>query len=398
MDILLAFVVLITLAMTPISFVVFLIQKFRKKPNSKKWGIAALVCLVLFIVSVFLMPTCEHEWMDATCELPKTCSLCEMTEGEALGHSWSEATCDTSKICSVCKAEEGEALGHDWVEASCETAKHCSRCELIEGEALGHKWMEATCTEAKRCTVCLVTEGEARGHDYSEMEIMKKATCTETGYAEGVCAACGETTGQEIAMKEHKMGKAAVTLKATCTAEGAKEQKCSVCDYTVTEVITATGHTESEWKVTEKATYSDKGTRAILCTKCDEVLKSEEYELNDEEKEAAFKKMCEKVKYDTLARYPSDYLLKPIMYKGKVVQVMEDGNDYVLRVNVTKGSYGIYRDTVWVEYTRNSTDSGRILEDDIITFYGYGADVISYETVMGATVTIPAVLAVYIDY
>ena len=398
METLLAFIVLITLALTPITFVVFLVQKIRKKPNGKKWGFISLVSLVVFFASAIFMPTCEHEWVDATCDTPKTCSLCEATEGEVLGHSWSGATCVTPMVCSVCGAEDGAALGHDMVNASCEEPKHCSRCELTEGEPLGHTWADATCKEAKKCTVCKATEGEALGHDFSKMTVVQKATCTENGSAEGICARCGENTTQEIAMVDHKMSKWTTTLKATCEEDGSKEQKCSVCGYTNTEVIPATGHKESEWKTINKATYYDKGTRGIVCTTCKKELKTEEYELTEKEKESAFKKMCEKVKYDTLARYPSDYLLKPIMYKGEVVQVVEKDDSYVLRVNVTKGSYGIWRDTVWVEYTKKSTDKGRILEDDIITFYGYGADTISYETVMGSTVTIPAVLAMYIDY
>ncbi len=31
--------------------------------------------------------SCEHEWVDATCTAPKTCTLCGETEGEALGHT-----------------------------------------------------------------------------------------------------------------------------------------------------------------------------------------------------------------------------------------------------------------------------------------------------------------------
>ena len=33
----------------------------------------------------------EHSWTEATCTMPKTCTVCGETEGEALGHQWSEA-------------------------------------------------------------------------------------------------------------------------------------------------------------------------------------------------------------------------------------------------------------------------------------------------------------------
>ncbi len=66
---------------------------------------------------------CEHNWVDATCAAPKTCSVCGATEGDALDHTWVDATCTASKTCSVCGATEGDALGHDYV------AGVCSRCE-----------------------------------------------------------------------------------------------------------------------------------------------------------------------------------------------------------------------------------------------------------------------------
>ena len=36
----------------------------------------------------------KHEWLEATCTTPKTCSACGETEGEALdGHEWKAVTC-----------------------------------------------------------------------------------------------------------------------------------------------------------------------------------------------------------------------------------------------------------------------------------------------------------------
>ena len=49
-----------------------------------------------------------HDWVEATCTEPKTCSRCGETEGEPLGHNWIEATYETPKTCSRCGATEGE--------------------------------------------------------------------------------------------------------------------------------------------------------------------------------------------------------------------------------------------------------------------------------------------------
>ena len=86
------------------------------------------------------------------------------TESDALCHNWKDADCDTPKTCTGCGTTEGDALGHDWTDADCDTPKTCNRCGETEGEALGHSWNDATCTDPKTCSVCGETEGEALGH------------------------------------------------------------------------------------------------------------------------------------------------------------------------------------------------------------------------------------------
>lgn len=68
---------------------------------------------------------CEHQWSDATCTAPKTCSVCGATEGEANGHSWVDATCIAPKTCSACGETEGEA---DADAHSCGEDGICTLC------------------------------------------------------------------------------------------------------------------------------------------------------------------------------------------------------------------------------------------------------------------------------
>lgn len=103
---------------------------------------------------------CSHEWADASCDAPSTCTKCGKTEGEALGHTWVDASCTDAKSCSRCGAVDGEPLGHDWTEADCENAAVCRRCALTEGEALGHDWQDASTEAPKTCAHCGLTEGE----------------------------------------------------------------------------------------------------------------------------------------------------------------------------------------------------------------------------------------------
>jgi thiol-disulfide isomerase/thioredoxin len=62
----------------------------------------------------------------ADCLLPKTCSVCGATEGEALGHNWKEADCTRPKTCLSCGITEGELGNHNYVN------KTCTNCGVSE--------------------------------------------------------------------------------------------------------------------------------------------------------------------------------------------------------------------------------------------------------------------------
>ncbi len=157
---------------------------------NKKTYLSALCVLVLLIALSAVMTgcSCKHEWKDATCDTPKTCTKCNEAEGEALSHKWADATCETAKTCSLCQKTEGNALGHKWADATCETAKTCSVCNKTEGSALGHKWADATCETAKTCSNCKKTEGEALGHKWIDA----------TTEAPKTCSVCSKTEGDRI--------------------------------------------------------------------------------------------------------------------------------------------------------------------------------------------------------
>lgn len=55
---------------------------------------------------------------------------CGITEGEPLGHAWVEATCQAPRTCSVCEATEGEKAPHYYDENGDCTVCHARRIEL----------------------------------------------------------------------------------------------------------------------------------------------------------------------------------------------------------------------------------------------------------------------------
>ena len=127
-----------------------------------------------------------HAYKNATCENPKTCTLCGEMVGGPLGHIWSIATCTSPKTCDTCKKTEGTALGHAWRTATCTSPKTCDTCKKTEGTALGHVWCAATCTSPRTCDTCKKTEGTALKHTYSD----------------GKCSVCG---AKDSSVSEVKM-------------------------------------------------------------------------------------------------------------------------------------------------------------------------------------------------
>lgn len=224
-----------------------------------------------------------------------------------------------------------------------------------------HEWNEATCNQPQVCVLCGKTKGDALGHDFIFSKVTKEASCQEEGVNLYICSRCGETKEELIAKKDHVEG----------------------------QVVT-----------TKPASYNQSGTYSYYCKNCHEVYKTERFELSAAEKKKAFKEACNRYSYDSLARRPDTYKGLNVKLAGKVIQVMEQGNDVQLRVDITqeKASYSstyFYDDTILVTYTK--TTSERILEGDIVALYGVMAGNYTYTTVLGASLTVPLMNAKYID-
>lgn len=131
----------------------------------------------------------------------------------------------------------------------------------------------------------------------------------------------------------------------------------------------------------------------------DKVIKAEEEEkAKKEAEELAAKEAKEKAGYETgitfddLARTPDDFLSEKVKFSGKVVQVVEGSGFNALRFAINKD----YDKMIYCEYSKDIVTS-RILEDDIITIYGYSLGLKSYQSTMGATITIPNISVDKID-
>lgn len=120
--------------------------------------------------------------------------------------------------------------------------------------------------------------------------------------------------------------------------------------------------------------------------------------MKEKEKEAKDAEEQEKARYNTgitydqLARTPDDYKGEKVKFKGEVVQIMEGDGEVTMRFAVN----GDYDKMILAAYD-SSIVSSRVLENDKITIYGISAGLYTYESTMGASITIPSVLIDKID-
>lgn len=196
-----------------------------------KWGYA--VAAVVIVALLFASHTiCFHDWRDATCTVPRTCSICGRTDGDPLGHDWQDATCSEPKTCKRCGEKEGDPLGHQ---------------------------VDSWTTD-------------------------KEASCTEEGSASGKCVRCGKAQTKSLPRVSHTYGDWVVDTPATCVQKGSQTHACSVCGYSETQEIPLADHTEGEWEVAAAPTISKSGTvtpgeKTLTCSVCGKILKTEKIDL-----------------------------------------------------------------------------------------------------------------------
>ena len=98
---------------------------------------------------------------------------------------------------------------------------------------------------------------------------------------------------------------------------------------------------------------------------------------------------CQNYSYKEIFRNSENYIGKYAVFTGEVIQVMDNKEFYDVRINVTKDEYGYYEDTMYASIPK-SYFQGRILEDDIITIYGRLSELMTYQSIFGADITIPS--------
>lgn len=306
-----------------------------------------------------------HNFKEATCTAPKTCTDCGATEGEALGHYYLPATCLSPSKCFRCGDEVGDVGSHDYIEATCTTPKTCRYCNEVVGTANGHNYerkaKKATCKEAgaiyDECSVCkdvqIIQTEDKLPHELVHHD-GKPAECIKTGYeAYDTCKNCDYTTYKELPILMHNYVETVVP--PTCESNGYTLHSCTRCQNSYrTNEKAKLPHKESDWIISEPATCVDSGKEIIECEVCHTITNEREIEAlgHDIIKHEALEATCENIghyAYQTCSR--CDYTT----YE----EIPALGHDYyIVIINPTKqqDGYTIHRCNRCSEsYTDNYT-------------------------------------------
>ena len=97
--------------------------------------------------------------------------------------------------------------------------------------------------------------------------------------------------------------------------------------------------------------------------------------------------MSDNATFDDLARYPDRHKGNYWHTKGEIIQSQQDGTFFAFRINVTENRYGNWEDTVYAVWEQQGNT--RFLEDDIIEFVAILGGLHTYESILGASITLP---------
>lgn len=125
------------------------------------------------------------------------------------------------------------------------------------------------------------------------------------------------------------------------------------------------------------------------------------YDLSDDAvtmSEDDYKSACVEISYKDLARNAEDIVGKKLEFTGEIQQVVYDSqngaSEYL--ISVTQDEYGFWSDNVYVLFDTSSLGT-KLLDEDIVHFYGEVSGTKSYTSVLGESITVPKITAVYMS-
>lgn len=116
-------------------------------------------------------------------------------------------------------------------------------------------------------------------------------------------------------------------------------------------------------------------------------------EKQKQEKSLAYKDTCESISYKVLNKNPDSHKGKNVKLRGQIMQIQEANGHTIMLLSVTSSGSGYWTDNVAVFYM----DEIDAYEKDVVTIYGKVTGAYRYKSRAGWDITVPGVLATYVD-
>ena len=173
-------------------------------------------------------------------------------------------------VCFVLLCFSSCKCKHEWAEATCTEPMTCSLCGEKQGEPLGHKWSEATCTEPMTCSVCGEKQGNTIAHHYSNATVTINPSCTTDGETTSICEVCGNELKESVNATGHNYVEIdhLSTLHPACETKGRKVEECVNCGDLKYTTLPATGHTLGDVR------YRYGNKEVFVCTMCNRSIET----------------------------------------------------------------------------------------------------------------------------
>ena len=219
-------------------------MKTKKRLLVSALCVLAVLCFVVGLASCG-KKECSHQWDDwkttvnATCTeagtQTRTCALCGESETSAiaaLGHNWKDATCTSPKTCTLCLGTEGAALGHKDENHDHKCDNNCGRVD-IGSHADSNTDKDHVCDYG--CGVTLESCADAENDGDHKCDVCGKDDVSAHNYGDATCGTpatcpeCGATTGETAPhIYNQEVAKdAALKSAATCTSAAVYYKSCS---------------------------------------------------------------------------------------------------------------------------------------------------------------------------
>ena len=123
-------------------------------------------------------------------------------------------------VCTYCAGITDADCDHSWEAATCEKPKTCTLCQETEGSALGHNMQQILDAIAPTCETAGRTAAYSCTNDCGKLEGGEEVPAIGHNYVDGICANCGQKDNSVLSFMLNENGSGYILAKCDTSATG----------------------------------------------------------------------------------------------------------------------------------------------------------------------------------